>query len=199
MTILGGLKLIDRYKLPHPEWEFVKSSKELKKFYKIKDYVGWTIRTVSVANGPWKNLYVNWLAKKKVPAKIDEFQRQYKGKALFVVYPSWRWKKGGTILKEKGRTIIEAVKGEVVNLMRKGKINASYSYVGNRLREFTGQKSFLSHKELKKIRLAAGQLKMQGVILEWAISSQNKFIIYRLEKIQEAAKLLLNKYGKKIK
>ena len=197
MTILQGLKLIDHYNLPHPEWEFVKNSKALKKFYKIKDYVGWTIRTVAVEKGPWRNLYVNWLPKKQVLGKIDEFKRQQKGKALFVVYPSWQWKKGGTILKEKGRTIIEAVKGEIVNLMRKGKINASYIYNCNHLDSFTGQKNFLSFMELRKIQQAASKLNTDRVILEWAISTQNKFIIYRLEKIQEAAKLLMKKYGGK--
>ncbi|MFH1366573.1 MAG: hypothetical protein ABIH38_01110 [Patescibacteria group bacterium] len=197
MTILQGLKLIEKYKLPHPEWEFVRTLKGLKKFYSVKDYVGWTIRTVAVEKGSWRNLYVNWLPKKQVPAKVDELQRKQKGKALFVVYPSWRWKKGGTILKEKGRTIIEAVKGEIVNLMRKGKINSSYVYNGNRLREFSGQKNFLGQTELRKIREAAGQIKMKGVILEWAITTQNKFTIYRLEKIREASKLLLKKYGGK--
>lgn len=197
MTILQGLKLIDKYKLPHPDWEFVETAKDLKKFYKINDYVGWTIRTVSVKKGPWKNLYANWLPKKQLPAKVDELQKKQKGRALFVVYPSWKWIKGGTILKEKGKTIIEAVKGEIVNLMRKGKINVSYIYNGNHLVDFTGQKNFLSHLELRKIRRAAGQLKIEGVILEWAISTQNKLIIYRLEKIQEAAKLLLKKYGEK--
>ncbi|MFC1687153.1 hypothetical protein ACFL0L_01055 [Patescibacteria group bacterium] len=195
MTILKGLKMIDRAKLPHPEWEFVRGSKDLKKFPKIKDYVGWTIRTIDIKGGKWRNLYVNWLPKKQVPEKIDEFKKKLKGRATFIVYPSWKWKKGGTILIEKDRIVIEVVKGAIVDLMRHGKIDASYFYEHGKLISYTGDKKVLTPAERKKVLLAPKKLSQKDVILEWGITTQNKFIFYRIENIREAAKLLLKKYS----
>lgn len=194
VTILQGLKLIDKAGLPHPRWEFVKNSKDLKKFFGTPDYVGWTIRTADVKNGPWKNLYVNWLKKKQVPAKIDELQKQQKNKAIFVVYPSWRCKKSGTILIDKGMTVIEATKGAIVDLMRYGKVTVRYSYKSGKMTQVDGQKDFLTPTERGRILQASKKLKNKGIILEWAIGRQNEFIFYRVENVREAAKLLLKKY-----
>jgi len=198
MTILQGLRIIDQAGLPHPEWEFVRNSKDLKKFPKIKDYAGWTIRTVEVKNGPWKNLYANWLPKKKVLPRIDELQKEQRGRALFVVYPSWKWKKGGTILIEKDRVVTEAVKGQIEDLMRRGRVDASYFYRKGRLMHATGNKSFLTASEKRKILQASRKLKLKDVILEWGVTTQDKFIFYRIENIREAAKLLLEKYERPI-
>ena len=79
MTILQGLKIIDRANLPHPEREFVQSSRDLEEFPKIKDYVGWTIRTIEIKNGPWKNLYVNWLPKNEMPVELQQEMEEKKG------------------------------------------------------------------------------------------------------------------------
>ncbi len=194
MTILQGLKMIDRAGLPHPEWEFVRSSKDLKRFTNIKDYVGWTIRTVEMKNGAWKNLYVNWLPKKQVPATVDKLQNKQKGDALFVTYPSWNWKKGGTILIEKDRVVIEAVKGAVVDLMRHGKVEVSYWYRKGTLTHTDGNTKLLTAVERKTILQAVKKIKKKDVILEWGITTQGKFIFYRIEDIREAGKLLLEKY-----
>jgi hypothetical protein len=195
MDIYQGLKIIDDANLLHPEWEFVRSSKDLKKYFKIKDYCGWTVRTVKVTGASWENLYVNWLPKKQVPAKIDELQKKHKGKALFVIYPSWKWKKGGTVLIEKDRTVIEAAKGSIVDLMRYGKVDASYSYQRGKLVSSTGKKQLLTSTEQKKILLAEKKLKQREIILEWGITTQNKFIFYRIETLKDAARLLMEKYS----
>lgn len=195
MTILQGLKTIDRARLPHPEWEFVFSSKDLKKFSKTKDHEGWTIRTVDIKNSPWKNLYVNWLLKDKVPSRIDELQEKQNGKATFVVYPSWKWKKSGTILIEKDRIIIEATKGAIINLMRYGRIEASYFFEKGKLVNSTGNVKFLKLHERKKILQAPARIKEKNIILEWAITRRDEFVFYRIEDIGEAAKLLLKKYS----
>ena len=194
MTILEGLRIIDRAGLPHPEWEFVKSLKDLKKFPKIKDYVGWTIRTVEVRKGRWKNVYANWLPKKLVPAKINEFQKRLKGKATFVVYPSWKWKKGGTVLIEKDRLVIEAVNGAIVDLMRHGKVTARYVFQRGKLVSSDGKTSFLTSAEIHKV-VEAKKIKRSGILLEWGVTTQNKFIFYRVEDLREAARLLLKKYS----
>lgn len=192
MTIYQGLKIIAKTGLPHPEWEFVRSSKDLKNFYKVKDYVGWTIRTVNVKNAKWKNLYVNWLAKSKVPAKVDELQKKQRGKAMFVVYPSWKWKVGGTILLEPNREVIEGVRGGVVDLMRYGKVDASITYKNKKIVAKTGNQNLFADN--KRQILLARKIRRSNIILEWGITTQNKFIFYRIEDIKEAGKLLLEKY-----
>jgi hypothetical protein len=194
MTIKEGLKIIDKYNLPHPEWEFVFTSKDLDNFYQTEDYVGWTIRTVEIIDGPWINLYANWLEKKDVPAKVDELQNQHENKALFVVYPSWKWKKGGTILIEPDRTVIESVDGPIVDLMRHGKVTASYFFENDKLVDTTGDKNFLTEQEIKII-LQAQNIPMKNIILEWGITTEGKFIFYRIEDLAEAARLLIEKYS----
>lgn len=195
MTIFEGLTIIDRAKLPHPEWEFVHSSKDLKKFPKTKDYVGWTIRTIDIKGGKWQNMYVNWLPKKQVPKKIDEFQKKLHGKATFIIYPSWKWRIGGTVIIEKKRVVIESVCGAIVNLMRHGKVDASYFYERGKLVSYTGNKQLLSAAERRKILQASSKLSSKNIMLEWAITTRNTFIFYRIENIKEAAKLLLKKYS----
>ncbi|MFA6271656.1 MAG: hypothetical protein WC693_00915 [Patescibacteria group bacterium] len=195
MDIYQGLTRIDKAGLPHPEWEFVSSSKDLKKYFKIKDYCGWTVRTARLIGAPWKNLYVNWLPKKQVPAKIDELQKMHKGKALFVIYPSWNWKKSGTILIEKNRTVIEAAKGSIIDLMRYGKVDASYFYQHGKLVGSNGKEQLLSPTERRKILQAEKKIKQKEIILEWGITTQNKFIFYRIETLKEAARLLIQKYS----
>ncbi|MBU0613405.1 hypothetical protein KKB10_05350, partial [Patescibacteria group bacterium] len=165
------------------------------KYYNIRDYCGWTIRTVKVVGAPWKNLYVNWLPKRQVPAKINELQKKLKGKALFVIYPSWKWKKGGTVLIERNRTVIESARGSIVDLMRYGKVDASYFYEQGKLISSSGKKKLLSPAERKKILQAERKIKEKEIILEWGITTQNKFIFYRIETLKDAAKLLIKKYS----
>ena len=50
--------------------------------------------------------------------------------------PSWKWKKGGTVLIELNKTMIEVVNGKIEKLMRGGKIGASYTYQQGKLIDF---------------------------------------------------------------
>ncbi|MFA6098888.1 MAG: hypothetical protein WCV50_05060 [Patescibacteria group bacterium] len=195
MTIYQGLKIIDKYEFPHPTWQFVSSSREIKNLARIKDYVGWTIRTVKVFNGPWMNHYANWVAKKDVPSVVDKLQKKHKNKALFVIYPSWKWKKAGTVLLEKNRTVIEARRGAIVDLMRHGQVEASYFYKRGKLTAVVGDRNVLTSAERKKVLQAERKITLKNVILEWGITTQGKFIFYRVEDIGEAARLLIKKYS----
>jgi len=195
MTILEGLTMIDNAGLPHPEWEFVRSSQDLKKFYDIEDYVGWTIRTVEVSNAPWKNVYANWVAKSDVPATVDALQKEQEGNAVFVVYPSWKWKKGGTVLIEGDQVIIEAVADAVVELMRHGRVDARYVFERGNLIRTDGDNGLLNESDLNHMRMAQKNISMDNIILEWGVTTQGTFIFYRIEDIHEAARLLLEKYA----
>ena len=126
MNLYHNIRLIDDLNIPHPKWEFVKSSKELKKFNKIKDYCGWTIRVAFFKNDDFREpIYVNWLPKKQVPKKVDEFAKVAQANYIIVVYPSWKFNKSGTLLIDKDRYVIEATDGSIQDLMRQGKLKTS--------------------------------------------------------------------------
>ncbi|MBU0613379.1 hypothetical protein KKB10_05220 [Patescibacteria group bacterium] len=114
---------------------------------------------------------------------------------MFVIYPSWKWKKGGTVLIERNRTVIESANGSIVDLMRYGKVDASYFYEQGKLISSSGKKKLLSSDERKKILQAERRIKQKEIILEWGITTQNKFIFYRIETLKDAAKLLIKKYS----
>ena len=85
-------------------------------------------------------------------------------------------------------------------LVREGKVDCQYIYNYKlQLIDFLGEKNFLSPGEKKIILAAISKIKKLGIgkgfILEWGISTQDKFIFYKIEKIQEAAKRLLKKYS----
>lgn len=195
MTFLEGLQLIDYFDLPHPAWQFVRKGSELSNINKISAYAGWTIRTAAVFRGKYKNLYVNWLTAKEVTTKIDKFQKELKGKGLFVVYPSWHWLKGGTMIKEPGRIIIEAIAGAVVDLARHGKVEADYFYSHGKLIIQHDDKNIISKKELNYLLRAARLLRSGSYYLEWAVSTKGKFIFYRLRDLASEAKDLVAKYA----
>lgn len=193
MKLYQGLLKIEKLKLPHPIWQFIKSGDGLVNMEKIDSYAGWTIRTVKISKGLYKNLYVNWLPLKKVKKKVDEFQEQLKDRGLFVVYPSWRWQMGGTLLIEKDRQIVEAIKGEIVDLARHGINQSCYIFKKGRLIEVTG-KRLLDKKVLIQIKKAIKVLN-KDTYLEWAVTTQGKFIFYRMNDLRSEAKHLINKYN----
>jgi len=194
---MEGLKLINRLGLPHPEWQFVKCSDELN-IDKIQDYVGWTIRTVAFEDPlkKWKNVFDNWVPKRKVGAIVDDFQSQLDCDAIFVVYPSWKWRKAGAILSEGTRMTLEGVYGTINDLSRRGIVDARFSYRYHVMELTHGDKQFFTHSERDIAAHACRQIMGKNLIVEFAITSQNKFIFFRLEKIEEAAKLLMEKYGR---
>ncbi|OGL78079.1 hypothetical protein A3J43_04145 [Candidatus Uhrbacteria bacterium RIFCSPHIGHO2_12_FULL_54_23] len=174
----------------------MKFSDELK-IGRIRDYVGWTIRTAALTNPHklWKNVFDNWVLKKNVGKVVDELQEQQEGDAVFVVYPSWKWEKAGAILSEGTRVTVEGVRGSINDLSRQGTVDARFSYHYRDLQHTHGDKKFFSPAEKKVIAYACGQVMGKNLITEFAVTTQNKLIFFRLEKIEEAAKLLLEKYG----
>jgi hypothetical protein len=195
MTFYDGLKLIQRLKLPHPTWQFVRYGRELKRLAKISAYAGWTIRTAEVRQAAYKNLYVNWLPRGQVSATVDKFQRQLNGRATFIVYPSWRWRKGGAVIVEAGQMVIEATRGAIVDLARQGKVQAQYIYKRRRLISAEGERDILTPRDLKHLLSAADKLKGDSYYFEWGVSTRGKFIIYRLRDLAAEAKALIAKYG----
>ncbi|MFA4873527.1 MAG: hypothetical protein WC659_06410 [Patescibacteria group bacterium] len=196
MTILQGLRLIERYGLPHPEWQFVRYSAELKIGH-IRDYVGWTIRTAALIDSKkkWTNVFVNWVSKRDVPVKLDELQSQQRGEAIFVVYPSWKWKKAGAVMSEGMRVTVEGVNGSIGDLSRKGRMHAQFVYHRHQLNHTHGDQTFFTPSEKKIIQSACERFAGKDIIAEFAVTTRNKLVFYRLERVEEAVKLLIKKYS----
>ncbi len=195
MTFYDGLKLIDKLKLPHPDWQFVRQGSQLKRLARIPAYAGWTIRTAAVRGAAYQNLYVNWLARARVVAAVDKFQRRLRGRGIFVVYPSWRWRKGGAVLVEPDQMVIEAVKGAVVDLARHGRVDVRYVIRRGRVVTVDGQRRFLTIAELAEIKQPARLLPRGSYYLEWGVSTRGQFIFYRLTDLATEGRALLKKYG----
>ncbi|MFZ5391012.1 MAG: hypothetical protein ACOZAJ_01930, partial [Patescibacteria group bacterium] len=155
MDLQQGLKLIEELKLPHPDWRFVTDKKDLEGLSKVLAYAGWTIRTIKVLKGNYKNYYANWLSLKRLSSTLVDFQKKLKHKGLFIVYPSWRWRKGGTLLVDKQGFIVEATKGQIADLARHGQVQARYTgQLGKNLRLRYGQ-NIISRLERKHLNQAA--------------------------------------------
>lgn len=195
MTFYDGLKLIQRLQLPHPTWQFVRQGRELKNLERISAYAGWTIRTAEVRGAAYKNLYVNWLPRAQVAPMVDKFQRQLRGQGVFVLYPSWKWRKGGAVIVEPKQVMIEAVRGAIVDLARHGRVDVRYIYQRGKLVSVEGKRNFLNSRDLKHLLAAAKKLKSNSYYFEWAVSTQGKFIIYRLRDLASEGKALLAKYS----
>lgn len=187
--------MIDAAGLPHPVWEFVKRSEELKKFSRTRAYAGWTVRKVAERGVSWKTLYANNLKAADVPQTVGRFQKQCSGQAVFAVYPSWYWRVGGSILAEKNSLIIEASSGHIHNLMRHGQVEAQYTYVGNRLQASSGRIKIVPPAVRRRMLQGCRRLRQKNVLLEWSISTQGKLIFYRMNSVKDLGKELLQKYS----
>lgn len=193
MKLYQGLLKMQQLKLPHPDWQFVVKGQGLSDLKKISAYAGWTIRTVKVSSGQYQNIYDNWVPRNQVGKMVDKFQRKLSGRGLFVVYPSWRWQVGGTLLIEKNRQVVEAAKGAITDLARHGVNDVCYIFKKGQIDSINGQK-ILSKKILVNLQSAIKALSKGNYYLEWAVTTQGKFIFYRLNDLKSEARLLMNKY-----
>lgn len=195
MNLMDGLQLITKCKLPHPDWQFVRYGKELKNLDKISAPVGWTVRTVAVQGAPFKDIYANRLIKSEVALTVDKFERKLKGRGWLVVYPSWNWSKCGTLLIEPRQMVIEAVKGEIDDLTRRGRVDSQYIFKKGKLVSETGDKSLLTRKDLEQIKKPIKVLPGGSYYLEWAITTNHGFIFYYANGLAAESKILLAKYS----
>ncbi|MFA6908423.1 MAG: hypothetical protein WC289_00885 [Patescibacteria group bacterium] len=195
MALLAGLQKIDRLGLPHPIWEFVRSAAKLETYKKTKAYAGWTVRTVELKGKPWKSMYVNHITASQVPGAVRRIQQRQGGGAIIAVYPSWYWRRGGTMLVEKNRIVVETVRGHISELVRMGAVDGRFEYMGGKWSQIAGRKNVLSVSQQRQLKQAAKKITMRNILLEWSFSTQNKLIFYRLDDMKTVGKLLLQKYG----
>ncbi|MBU1038911.1 hypothetical protein KKC17_01600 [Patescibacteria group bacterium] len=198
MDLYQGLRQIEDLGLPHPIWRFVSVKEDLRDLSKISAYAGWTIRTIKVSKGVYKNYYANWLNIISLNKSLVAFQRKLKGQGLFIIYPSWRWRKGGTLLVDEQGATVEAVKGEIVALARQGQVMARYYCKKNKKLKLVYGKNILNSQEKKYLNKAIASVELlpnQGYYGEWAVSTKGKFMFYRLNDLVSEGQYLLKKYG----
>ncbi len=195
MNLMDGLQLIAKYKLPHPAWQFVRQGRELKNLSKLSASVGWSVRTVAVQGAPFKDIYANKLLKSRVALTVDKFQRQLGGRGWLAVYPSWHWHKCGTLLIESKQIVLEAVKGEINDLTRRGRVDSQYIFKKGQFVLVAGDKCLLTRKELEQIKKPTKVLPRGSYYLEWVITAGHKFMFYYANSLAAEGKILLAKYG----
>ena len=184
-----GLKLIELLDLPHPDWEFIRSSTELKKFYEKEAKYGWTVR--SCLPGSEEVLYLphkNWAKKEEVPNIIDEFQRKLNGRAIFVVYPSWEFVKSGNILISENEITLEGVYGFLGSLLR-GEKAPDATYTSDRFnisfKLKNGDPNFLDTRYKRRIERVLVNVTTHNILLEWSITTEDELFFHDLIEIKE--------------
>jgi hypothetical protein len=179
-----GIKLIELFELPHPDWEFVRSSIELKKLYKKEAKYGWTVR--SCLPGSEEVLYLphkNWAEKEKVPKLVDKFQKELNGKAILVVYPSWEFVKSGNILISENEITLEGVYGFLGSLLR-GERDPDATYTSDRynisFKLKRGDPNFLNLRDRRRIGRALLNVTTNNVQLEWSLTTDDELFFHDL-------------------
>lgn len=200
LSIHEGLLKLDSLDIPHPEWEFAKQPHELRKYYRIPDTCGWTIRSLLEADAhpQGRPFHVNRVYKPTVPDKVKQFQQILRGQGQFVVYPSWKWALGGRMLVDRDKIIIEAVQGSVVKLTRAGRrdLTLIHDRESKQTIHSDGNKELIPSAVKTAMFNTADKLKDDNYILSWACTLDNKFYFYTLETLEDAQKRVLAKYQK---
>jgi len=188
MRKIEGLREIERLKLPHPKWEFVKDASELKYIGEEDEYVGWTVRTCIDEEGNEYYLpHANWIKKEDIPRKIKEFKEKIKKKATFVVYPSWKFIKAGNVMFVDEKVIIEVVKGKIQKLLYEGfpDLIMIYSRTMPPIKLYSkGNEKLLSKSELNSLLTLITKIK-GNKILQWSHTTKNKYFFHDLRELSK--------------
>ncbi|NYZ79772.1 hypothetical protein H0N95_00810 [Candidatus Micrarchaeota archaeon] len=187
MNKLRGLLEIQKLGLPHPIWEFVKNPMQLTYKGEEDEYVGWTVRTCLDNGGDEFNLpHANWIKKKEVPGKIDEFQKAIKKEATFVVYPSWEFIKAANAMFINDKIIIEVVKGRLHKLLYGGDPDLHLVYSRTEepeLINYKGEKQILT-KEDYECLLGLNKVIKGNKIIQWSHTTRNTYLFHDLREIK---------------
>ena len=114
---LGGLTRIERLGLPHPDWRFVTTPRELPEQVWTDAPYGWTVRCAP------SDRYAFWMPSSHhlrftdIPDALQRFC-QTAASDYFVVYPSWDSLLSGSCQVTAGGGSIELVRGEIAALLK---------------------------------------------------------------------------------
>ena len=177
MNKLMGFYELKEMRIPSVPW------KEFREDTVLDDSILWTVRT-SVFSGKDQDL------PRKIGVTADEavlFGKQmlakFRGNGMVVYYPYFVADKSGTLMVSGGRTVIEAVKGDLWNMVTYGKTDVTVIVDGDdgNIR-YAGDSGFLSVQEQEKILGCAPAVRysfrddlLEGreVLLEWSFARKS--------------------------
>jgi hypothetical protein len=177
-----GLKTIEIYNLPHPNWIFVNNSNDIPRTPWVDAPYGWTIRTCP-----------NYCYKFSLPAKhrieysgLPEILNDFKNKIvspIFVVYPSWDFEISGCTQLTNNQLLIEIMKGDIAPLLR-GDACPEYIFrcegpFFNNLETIKGNINILTNYEVKIFLNLPKKININNfVVLEWTRTSEKKLLFH---------------------
>lgn len=180
-----GLRKIEAYGIPHPDWIFVRKAEEIPPKAWAKAPHGWTIRCcpqgVYHFGLPSKHMIEFSSIRTELQSLIDIKTKL--NNLFFVIYPSWEFDRSGCCIVSIDRLVIEAVIGDIAPLLR-GKKNPDLVYIYEgpyyiRLFSIQGDKKILSAYDLKIIRKSCMKIiSEKEVVLEWTKTNENKILFH---------------------
>lgn len=118
---LAGLRLIEQWGLPHPDWRLGHAPDLLiMRPWREAPY-GWTVRTAldcaTVMPGDENELpFANMAPWDRIADIVRDFLTDGRGPLVFIVYPSWQFKVSGCILVAGDTIHLEVVAGSLAKL-----------------------------------------------------------------------------------
>ena len=179
-----GLLKIDLYNIPHPDWIFISSEKDIPINPKIDAPFGWTIRSCPKRNYAFKLPCKNKIDYKQVVYFWKKFNDET-GNDQYIIYPSWEFKFSGGMILTFNELVVEVINGNIASLLEGIKTPDSVYYSTgpyfNTLIHKRGDEDLIS-LYFKKIFLRTGNKIFVNnyTVLEWSITSQGNIYFHDL-------------------
>ncbi len=174
----AGLQKIKAYGLPHPNWKCVFDIKELPLKPWSPAPFGWTIRYAPKGNYKFNLPSVHEIPYQQLKRRLKHQLMEHPELRPCVIYPSWVFLLGGTLMKNTEQITIEVMRGSITPLLE-GRSNPDIiiKFTGpyyTKLVEFYGK---CNPEELQIINTTRGYaLKITGpedCLLEWSYTTTN--------------------------
>lgn len=171
MNKLMGFFELNVLAIPTVNWQMYKPS------VKLDESKLWTIRS-AVDRG--LDLFLPRLVGADAQTAkefADNLYEQIKGKGMVICYPYFVADKSGTLNIFQSKNIIEAVAGDLWNLVDKGDLTVSMEFENDTLTKAVGDTTFITSEEVTELlecaarvkgRLRDELMKGQSVLLEWS-------------------------------
>lgn len=103
--------------MPHPDWRFIPSARDLPTRPWTDAAHGWTVRCCPVDRYEFGLPSRHYLPFAQVGAVVTELGGS-EDRLVFVVYPSWRFDVSGCCLLDGSRLRVEVIQGNIAPLLR---------------------------------------------------------------------------------
>ncbi|UZE93911.1 MAG: hypothetical protein IB618_04090 [Candidatus Pacearchaeota archaeon] len=191
MNKLEGILKLEELALPHGDWQIIKKASELNLNKKTKH--GWCIRSClppEIKKDELALPFAAYVKTEEVSKIIEKFQKKFRGKGIFVVYPAWKFEKSGNLMLLENSIIIEAVEGFVRDLADGKKVDVYYKYpkYDDKIYicdvEVKGNRDLLSSLEITNLLDHARKIPYKNVVLEWSYDTDNNFYFHDIIEIK---------------